>query len=343
MQIERCSTSASTSSLAQEPRASAAPAASTASTTATSNSPSARCRATSRLDGLRVVIDCANGAAYKVAPEALWELGADVISIGVEPDGFNINKECGSTAPDALCRKVREMRADIGIALDGDADRVIIVDERGHLVDGDQLLAVIAESWKEDGRLAKPGVVATVMSNLGPGALPASARLSTRAHAGRRPLCARAHARARLQSRRRAVRPHHPVRLHHDRRRLRRGAAGAGGGEEAEQAGIGGLPPFRCRCRRCSRTCAIAAASRWRMPRCARPSQDAEQRLNGHGRLVVAPSGTEPVIRVMGEGDDKMPGRGSRRRHRRRADHTRGVGSAFSGSFPKTAAGLPSL
>ena len=119
------------------------------------------------LDGLRVVIDCANGAAYRVAPEALWELGAEVISIGVEPDGFNINHDCGSTAPEALCRKVREMRADIGIALDGDADRVVIVDERGHIVDGDQLLAVIAESWQEDGRLAKPGVVATVMSNLG--------------------------------------------------------------------------------------------------------------------------------------------------------------------------------
>ena len=97
---------------------------------------------------MRVVIDCANGAAYRVAPEALWELGADVISIGVEPDGFNINRECGSTAPDALCRKVREMRADIGIALDGDADRVVIVDEQGQLVDGDQLLAVIAESWR---------------------------------------------------------------------------------------------------------------------------------------------------------------------------------------------------
>ena len=91
------------------------------------------------LDGLRVVVDCANGAAYQVAPEALWELGAEVISIGVEPDGFNINKDCGSTEPAALCRKVREVRADIGIALDGDADRVVIVDERGHVVDGDQL------------------------------------------------------------------------------------------------------------------------------------------------------------------------------------------------------------
>ena len=119
------------------------------------------------LDGLRVVIDCANGAAYRVAPDALWELGADVVQIGVEPDGFNINRDCGSTAPEALCRKVREMRADIGIALDGDADRVVIADEHGHLIDGDQLLAVIAEAWAEDHLLTKPGIVGTVMSHLG--------------------------------------------------------------------------------------------------------------------------------------------------------------------------------
>jgi phosphoglucosamine mutase len=119
------------------------------------------------LSGLRVVIDCANGAAYRVAPGALWELGADVISIGVDPDGFNINKGVGSTDLTAISNKVREMRADIGIALDGDADRVMIIDERGHVVDGDQLLAVIAQSWKEDGRLQGKGVVATVMSNLG--------------------------------------------------------------------------------------------------------------------------------------------------------------------------------
>src|SRR6185312_3145756 len=98
---------------------------------------------------------------------ALWELGAEVIKLGVEPDGFNINKDCGSTSPAALASKVREMRADIGIALDGDADRVVIVDEKGRVVDGDQLLAVVAESWKEDHRLAKPTVVSTVMSNLG--------------------------------------------------------------------------------------------------------------------------------------------------------------------------------
>ena len=117
-------------------------------------------------DGLRIVVDCANGAAYKVAPEVLWELGAEVFAIGDKPNGFNINDECGSTAPQALQAKVREMRADIGIALDGDADRVLIVDEKGEIVDGDQLMAVIAESWKEEGRLKKPGIVATVMSNL---------------------------------------------------------------------------------------------------------------------------------------------------------------------------------
>src|SRR6185503_3358870 len=120
-----------------------------------------------RLNGLRVVIDCANGAAYQVAPAVLWEVGAEVVKIGVEPDGLNINAGCGSTSPEALCEKVREMRADIGVALDGDADRVVIVDEKGRIVDGDQIMAVIAESWHRTGKLAAGGVVATVMSNLG--------------------------------------------------------------------------------------------------------------------------------------------------------------------------------
>src|SRR5438477_11155392 len=119
------------------------------------------------LGGLRIVVDCAHGAGYRVAPEALRELDAEVIAIGVEPDGFNINRECGSTEPAALCQKVKEMRADLGIAPDGDADRVLIADELRRVIDGDQLLAVIAESWKSDGRLAVNGIVATVMSNLG--------------------------------------------------------------------------------------------------------------------------------------------------------------------------------
>ena len=120
-----------------------------------------------RLDGLKIVVDCANGAAYKVAPTALWELGADVITYGVEPDGFNINKYCGSTDTRTMCRMVREHGADIGIALDGDADRVLVADETGTLIDGDQLMATVAESWHRDGRLTGGGVVATVMSNLG--------------------------------------------------------------------------------------------------------------------------------------------------------------------------------
>ncbi len=120
-----------------------------------------------RFNGLRIVIDCANGAGYKVAPAALWELGAEVIRIGVDPNGRNINDKCGSTSPEALVAKVLEVRADIGIALDGDADRVVIVDEKGEIVDGDQVMAVIAKSWHERGQLAAGGVVATVMSNLG--------------------------------------------------------------------------------------------------------------------------------------------------------------------------------
>jgi phosphoglucosamine mutase len=119
------------------------------------------------LKGVRVVIDAANGAAYKVAPVALYELGAEVIRIGVEPDGFNINQEVGSTDTRALKDAVLKYRADIGIALDGDADRVAIVDEKGQSIDGDQLMALIAKSWKHAGALSKAGIVATVMSNLG--------------------------------------------------------------------------------------------------------------------------------------------------------------------------------
>ncbi|MBU6318899.1 MAG: phosphoglucosamine mutase [Alphaproteobacteria bacterium] len=120
-----------------------------------------------RLSNLRIVIDCANGAAYKVAPKALFELGAEVFPIGVDPSGFNINREVGSTDTRALVEAVHRYRADIGIALDGDADRVVLCDETGRIIDGDQLLGLIAQSWKAQGRLAKNAVVATVMSNLG--------------------------------------------------------------------------------------------------------------------------------------------------------------------------------
>ncbi|QFU07518.1 Phosphoglucosamine mutase [Rhodobacteraceae bacterium THAF1] len=119
------------------------------------------------LDGMRVVIDCANGAAHRTAPEILWELGAEVIAMGVEPDGTNINLNCGSTKPEAAARMVRERRADVGICLDGDADRVMIIDETGEVADGDQIMALFARRWAEVGKLSQRTLVATVMSNLG--------------------------------------------------------------------------------------------------------------------------------------------------------------------------------
>jgi phosphoglucosamine mutase len=120
-----------------------------------------------RLDGVKIVVDCANGAAYQVAPSALWELGADVVTIGVNPNGLNINDSCGSTAPQALQAKVVEEGAHIGIALDGDADRLIVVDDKGEVIDGDQLMALIAIDWARNGTLKGGALVATVMSNLG--------------------------------------------------------------------------------------------------------------------------------------------------------------------------------
>ncbi len=179
------------------------------------------------LDGLKIVVDCANGAAYQVAPMILRELGAEVIAIGIEPNGYNINKECGSTAPEKLCETVLREKADIGIALDGDADRLIICDEKGHLEDGDQLLAMIATHCQDAGTLRGGGIVATDMSNIGPGTLPGRHRPDADPHQSRRPLRRRAYARARLQCRRRAIRPYRALRLQHHRRRHHRGAASA--------------------------------------------------------------------------------------------------------------------
>jgi phosphoglucosamine mutase len=120
-----------------------------------------------RLDGLKVVIDCAHGAAYQTAPSALWELGAEVTALGVNPNGLNINEGCGSTDTALISRTVVETGADIGLALDGDADRLIVVDEKGRVVDGDQMMALIGASWHRKGQLRGGGVVATIMSNLG--------------------------------------------------------------------------------------------------------------------------------------------------------------------------------
>jgi len=256
-------------------------------------------------DGLRVVIDCANGAAYRVAPAALWELGAEVFSLGVEPDGFNINKECGSTAPEALGRKVREMRADIGIALDGDADRVVITDEKGHLVDGDQLLAVIAEHWKEDGRLVRPGVVATVMSNLGlERHLKGLGLELVRTPVGDRYVLEA----MREQGFNLGGEPSgHIIMSDHTT---------TGDGFVAALQVIAVVKklnrPVSEVCHRFEPLPQVLKNVRYRA---GKPLEDAtvrsiiaraENRLDGHGRLVIRPSGTEPVIRVMGEGDDKL-------------------------------------
>jgi phosphoglucosamine mutase len=256
-------------------------------------------------ESLRVVIDCANGAAYRVAPGALWELGADVIAIGDDPDGFNINKECGSTDLAALCRKVREMRADIGIALDGDADRVLIVDERGHVVDGDQLLAVIAESWKDDGRLATPGVVATVMSNLG---------------------LERHFAKLGLELIRTPVGDRYVLEY------MRTHGYNLGGEPSGHiimsdytTTGDGFIAalqvlvmvkrsnqPVSKVCHRFEPLPQVLKNVRYKN---GKPLENAavrsaitsaEKKLGLGGRLIVRPSGTEPVIRVMGEGDDKV-------------------------------------
>jgi phosphoglucosamine mutase len=257
------------------------------------------------LEGLRVVVDCANGAAYRVVPEALWELGAEVIAIGVEPDGFNINKECGSTSPDMLSRKVREMRADIGIALDGDADRVIIVDERGQVVDGDQLLAVIAQSWRDDGRLSKPGIVATVMSNLGLERFLKEQGLDlVRTPVGDRYVLEQM---LKLGYNLGGEPSGHII--------LSDYATTGDGFVSALQvlAVVQKLGrPVSEVCHRFDPMPQILKNFRYRSgkPLDALAVQSAisaaEQRLNGHGRLLVRSSGTEPVIRVMGEGDDRI-------------------------------------
>ncbi|MGA8613783.1 MAG: phosphoglucosamine mutase [Xanthobacteraceae bacterium] len=256
------------------------------------------------LDGLRIVIDCANGAAYRVAPDALWELGADVVSIGVEPDGFNINQDCGSTAPEAFCSKVREMRADIGIALDGDADRVMIADERGHLIDGDQVLAAIAESWREDGRLAKPGIVGTVMSNLGLERHLQSLGLElVRTPVGDRYILEH-------------MREHgYNVGGEQSGHIILSDYTTTGDGFVAALQVLAVVQkqhkPVSQVCHRFDALPQVLKNVRYRSgkplehQKVRSAIESAQERLNGHGRLVIRPSGTEPVIRVMGEGDDK--------------------------------------
>ncbi|MCO6185110.1 phosphoglucosamine mutase [Rhizobium sp. L1K21] len=256
------------------------------------------------LNGLRVAIDCANGAAYKAAPLALWELGADLVTIGNEPNGRNINDKCGSTSPEALAAKVNEVRADIGIALDGDADRVIIVDENSNVVDGDQLMAVIGETWAADGLLQGGGIVATVMSNLGL----------------ERFLTGKGLTLARTKVGDRYVVEH-----------MRGHGFNVGG----EQSGhivlsdfgttgdglVAALQILAC-VQRTGKPVSQLCHKFERVPQLLKNVRisggnplnrkdvqaaisAAEAELNSKGRLVIRPSGTEPLIRVMAEGDDE--------------------------------------
>jgi phosphoglucosamine mutase len=256
------------------------------------------------LSGLRVVIDCANGAAYKVAPTALYELGAEVIPVGVTPDGFNINAKCGSTHPQAMIASVKEYRADIGIALDGDADRVVICDEKGQVVDGDQIMAIIADAWARTGRLSGGGLVSTVMSNLGLERFMSARNLKLeRTQVGDRYVMAR----------------------------MREGGFNVGG----EQSGHVILSDFSTTgdgLIAALQVASVLVTSGKKMSALARQFEpvpqksenvrisggkpleaepvreaiaDAEARLNGSGRLVVRASGTEPLIRIMAEGDDE--------------------------------------
>jgi len=256
------------------------------------------------LQGLRVVIDCAHGAAYKVAPTALYELGAEVKEIGVTPTGFNINEDSGSTNPAALVRAVKEYRADIGIALDGDADRLMICDEQGQIVDGDQIMALIASAWLQQGRLVGGGVVATVMSNLGLERFLGERGLGLeRTAVGDRYVMAR----------------------------MREGGFNLGGEasghiimSDYSTTGDGLIAALQVLAELVRSNKRMSALARQFAPvpqkmenvRFAKGKplendgvltaiKDAETRLNGSGRILVRASGTEPLIRIMAEGDDE--------------------------------------
>jgi phosphoglucosamine mutase len=257
------------------------------------------------LEGLRIVIDCANGAAYKVAPAVLWELGAEVVPLGVTPDGFNINSGCGSTAPETMMAKVREMRANFGIALDGDADRVVMADEHGRLIDGDQILALIARSWLKTGQLKGGGVVGTVMSNAGLDRYLQTLDLKlARAQVGDRYVI----------------------------EEMKKGGFNVGG-EQSGHIVLSDFSPTGDGLIAALQVLAVLAQDKVPASQAAHlfnplPQvlenvyfkkggspltsagvteriKECEARLNGTGRILVRKSGTEPVIRVMAEGDDE--------------------------------------
>ncbi|MDO9335941.1 MAG: phosphoglucosamine mutase [Caulobacter sp.] len=257
------------------------------------------------LNGLRVVIDCANGAAYKVAPDVLFELGAEVIPIGVEPNGFNINELCGSTHPQTMSAAIKEYRADIGIALDGDADRVTICDETGAVVDGDQIMAIVAGAWARAEKLSGGGIVATVMSNLGLERFMTAQGLTLeRTGVGDRYVM----------------------------ERMRSGGFNLGGEQSGHvilsdfsTTGDGLIAALQVVAVMVQSGQPMSALARQfepvpqllenvRFSKGAKPLDNdgvkaaisaAEARLNGSGRVLVRASGTEPLIRVMAEGDDR--------------------------------------
>ena len=257
-----------------------------------------------RLDGLRVVVDCANGAAYQVAPAALWELGADVIALGVTPDGLNINAKCGSTDTAALVAKVIETRADIGIALDGDADRLIVVDDKGRVVDGDQLMALIASSWARKGLLRGGGVVATVMSNLGLERFlqGQGLRLQRTAVGDRYVLEAMRGGDFNVGGEQSG----HIILSDH---------ATTGDGLVAALQVLAELVESGKRAHELLRqfdplpqllkNVRFKKGAPLEQESVKRAIADAEERLNGAGRLVIRKSGTEPLIRIMAEGEDE--------------------------------------
>ena len=256
-----------------------------------------------RLDGLKIVVDCANGAAYNVAPSAIWELGADVIAIGVEPNGTNINDGVGSTSLGTLKERVLAEGADIGIALDGDADRLIVVDEQGQTVDGDQIMALIGSRYAEAGLLKGGGVVATVMSNLGLERFLNGIGLElVRAKVGDRYVLEAMRAGGYNVG---GEQSGHMILLDH---------ATTGDGCIAALQVLGALVQSGKRASellhlfdpvpQLLKNVRFSGGKPLDDARVQAAIADAEKTLDGRGRLVIRPSGTEPVIRVMAEGDD---------------------------------------
>jgi phosphoglucosamine mutase len=256
-----------------------------------------------RLDGLKIVVDCANGAAYQVAPSAVWELGAEVVAVGVSPNGTNINDKCGSTHLDLIKDTVVASGADIGIALDGDADRLIVVDEQGQTVDGDQLMALIGTQLAARGELRGGGVVATVMSNLGLERFLGGQGLDlVRAKVGDRYVLEAMKAGGYNVG---GEQSGHMILLDH---------ATTGDGTIAALQVLSALVKSGKRASellhlfdpvpQLLKNVRFAGGKPLDDGRVQKVIADAEGQLAGRGRLVIRPSGTEPVIRVMAEGDD---------------------------------------